>query len=61
MIYAHEDPFIDWERYEEDRERQDDKALHCDECGERIWEDYYEIDGVIYCPDCIEEKRRTIG
>lgn len=33
----------------------------CDECNETIWDEYYyEVRGRIYCPACMDEKRRWI-
>lgn len=33
----------------------------CDECGAEIYEDddYYIISGMVLCPECIENSRRT--
>lgn len=59
MIYAYEDPYQDWEAYEADRAKADEGDLHCDECGERIWDVWYDIEGVIYCPECIRDRRRV--
>ena len=34
---------------------------YCDECGEAIYEgeDYYEIEGGIYCEDCVYKMKKT--
>lgn len=36
-------------------------AYTCDCCGEPIYEgdDYYDIDGVAWCEDCIRAARKT--
>ncbi len=32
----------------------------CEECGADIYEgdDYYLVDGIVYCPDCIRDMKR---
>ena len=35
----------------------------CDGCSRKIYEgdDYFQLDGVIYCEDCVYDARRTAG
>lgn len=48
---------IDWEAiYEKHKDDEPfDDTLKCDECGETIqpFDGYYDIEGQIYCEDCI--------
>ena len=59
MIYAYENPYADWEAYEADREEIDARDMHCDECGERIWDEWYDMDGTVFCPECMEKRRHV--
>ncbi len=31
-----------------------DDFVVCDGCDERVYDDYYDFDGDIFCPDCVE-------
>ena len=37
---------------------EDDGALHCELCGGVLWDEYYDIDGMLICPECINDSRR---
>lgn len=57
-IYRCEDPAMDWELYEADREAALADCPKCAECGNPITDDHmYDIDGVFYCEDCIDSFR----
>ena len=38
-----------------DPEPDPEAERYCEECGEPIWGNYYDVDGFIYCPDCMRE------
>lgn len=53
-----DDPVKDAERYMEYLEEEAEQLPVCDYCGERIEEDhYYEFQGDIICPDCMDKHR----
>lgn len=53
------DPFEEFLQRERERYEKEKKMPHCDDCGEPIAGDtFYEIDGVRYCPECMENYRR---
>lgn len=44
---------------EESREEWLNKCPECDICGEKIQDEYlYDIDGMIYCDECLRDKFR---
>lgn len=53
-----DNPVRDAERYYDDLEERDRKALHCDICGGPIAQDefYFDIDGTAYCERCAREE-----
>lgn len=53
MIYT-DNPLADYERYEDERNRNDEKYPHCDECGETIYDHYYRIEDDIVCKECLD-------
>lgn len=54
-----DDNYSLWERRERDAERWLAKLPVCDYCEQHIQDDhYYEIDGEIICPDCLESYFR---
>lgn len=57
MLFT-DNPVADAENYYEQKDRELDKLPICDICGYHIQEDhYYNIDGLKYCPDCIQERK----
>jgi len=53
-----DDPVRDAEAYSDYLEDEEKDLPVCDRCGERITEDhYYQIDGDIWCPDCVDRCR----
>lgn len=56
-MYRTDDPFADLDRWLDEQERIEAKLPRCSECGESIHDDnYYEIDGKIYCQKCLDEN-----
>jgi len=56
-----DDPHMDFLRHEEELQKQLDELPICDECGEPIQtEDLYDIDGVLFCENCMEGHRRSV-
>jgi formylmethanofuran dehydrogenase subunit E len=55
------DPVADFLAYDAQQAAKLDKLPKCDECGEPIQdEEFYEILGYNFCPDCLESfKKRT--
>lgn len=46
-----------WEQHDRERERELQKLPKCDECGERIQDDYlYEINGELVCIECLDKN-----
>ena len=33
-------------------------ALHCELCGSTLTEEYYDIEDMLICPECISESHR---
>lgn len=53
-----DDPVADAESYQNYLDDEEKKLPVCDRCGERITEDhYYQIEGDIWCPDCVDRCR----
>ena len=52
------DPIRDYDRYDAERQRAQDRLPQCCECGEPIQSDEcYELDdGKYFCPECLDEK-----
>lgn len=50
----------DWDAYCEEQERQAERLPKCSQCGERIYDDVYDIDGELWCEDCIHECKRPV-
>jgi formylmethanofuran dehydrogenase subunit E len=58
MSYSN-DLLSDFARYDAEQEREAKRLPVCCECGEHIQDEYlYDIDGDLYCGDCMEEKFR---
>lgn len=53
MIPDYNDLF---DAYDRKQAREEARLPHCDCCGEPIWEKYYEINGEIYCEECLEKN-----
>lgn len=55
MPYKFEDPIIDWDAYEADREKEDENFPCCDQCGDVIYEMKFEINDETLCEECVRE------
>lgn len=54
-----EDAYDAFERHEREVERAARKRPKCDECDNTIWDEYYyNMNGRILCPSCVDECRR---
>ena len=50
-----------WLAHEEEMERKLSSRPVCSYCENHIQDDhYYEIDGKLYCPDCLEHFRKEL-
>ena len=62
MFYQYtDDPAADWDAHCRDEEAYKEKLPVCDICGmviegEHVWD----IDGTLYCEDCIDDCRHSI-
>ena len=53
-----EDPARDWENHCADVERELMKYPKCHRCGERLTDYLYDVDGYLYCADCMDDLFR---
>ena len=58
MVYRTNDPVADFLRRDREQQEWEDSLPHCDRCGEIIDDYVYEIDGLIYCMGCMDDKYR---
>lgn len=58
MVYRTNDPVADFLRRDREQQEWEDSLPHCDRCGEIIDDYVYEIDGLIYCMECMDDKYR---
>ena len=58
MVYRTNDPVADFLRRDRDQQEWEDSLPRCDRCGEIIDDYVYEIDGLIYCMECMDDKYR---
>lgn len=53
------DPIDDFDRLDREQARMEARLPVCEKCGERIYDEhYYDVDGEIYCEECMIEKFR---
>ena len=58
-MYYTDDPLADFARWDADQERKQSELPVCDECGERIQDEYcYTWGGCIICEDCMEQNHK---
>lgn len=58
MFYT-DDPGLDFLRHDAEQERELKKLPVCADCGEPVQDDhYYDINGEVICPDCMEANYR---
>lgn len=57
-----DDPVRDYERYDAEQYKLEQKLPICPLCGERIYtERAVKLDGVYICDDCIEDSKEYIS
>lgn len=60
-MYRTDDPYRDFDRYEDQRQKELDKLPECCECGNPILtEECYEINGELLCPECLNDNHRKL-
>lgn len=57
MLYYTDNPIADFNRHDRERAAEEAKLPRCHDCGEPIFDEYYEFDGRKICTSCIEEYR----
>lgn len=57
-MYRTDDPVADFERYDSEQAREEARLPHCDCCGNVIRDHYWNINGEIYCEDCLNDNFR---
>lgn len=55
-----DDPARDWDAYCDEQERQEERLPKCSQCGEPIYDYVYDIDGELWCEDCIHESKQPV-
>lgn len=59
MLYYTDDPVSDYERYSAELEGYGKLLPDCDDCGERITDDYCYTDGdTVICEECLKRNYR---
>ena len=57
-IYRTDDPIADFNAWDAEQHKQLESCDKCDSCGNHIQDDhYYEINGELWCPTCIDDCR----
>lgn len=54
-MYRTDDPAADFDRYDREQARDEERLPRCDYCGCVIHEHYWRIKGEIYCEECLDE------
>lgn len=57
-MYRTDDPAADFDRYDREQAKAEAKLPHCDICGNAITDHYYNINGEIYCEECLDDNFR---
>lgn len=55
-MYRTDDPVADFDRYDRDRADEESRLPHCDCCGCAISNYYWDINGEIYCEECLNDN-----
>ena len=55
-MYRTDDPVADFDRYDRDRADKESRLPHCDCCGCAISNHYWNINGEIYCEECLNDN-----
>lgn len=56
MFYRTDDPVADFARLDAEEAAYEARLPHCDNCGEAIYETYFDINGEILCEDCLRKN-----
>ena len=58
-IYRTDDPIADFDRYDAEQSKWEEKLPVCSECGEKVHDDYfYEINDEVICSECLDSNHR---
>lgn len=57
-MYRTDDPAADFDRYDRYQAKEEAKLPHCDRCGCAIDDHYYNINGDIFCKECLDDEFR---
>lgn len=58
-MYRTDDPIADFNRWDNDQQKQLDRLPKCADCGEPVQDDhYYLINDEVICPACLESNYR---
>ncbi len=55
-----DDPVADWDRHCKEQKQKLSALPKCYDCGERITDDFYVIDDVPICQECLSNYRHSI-
>ena len=55
-MFRTDDPIADFHRYSAKQEEKLKRLPRCDDCKNRIDEDFFKIDDEILCGDCIHDR-----
>ena len=59
MYYKTDDPATDYERYEAELESARELLPECEECGEKIEDDFlFDINDCLICEECLNKHFR---
>ena len=60
-IYRTDDPIADFDRWDAEQSKQEEKLPECSECGTKVQEEhYYSINDEVICPECLENNHRKL-
>ena len=58
-MYLTDDPLRDFDRWEAEQRREEERLPKCDFCGEPINNDFlYDLDGSLACEECLVQNFR---
>lgn len=58
-MYLSDNPIADFDRYDAERQREEDRLPVCEICGEPIQDDYlYDLEGTLVCEECLKSEYR---
>ena len=56
-----DNPLNDFLRHDADQNEALEDSPRCSDCGEPIYDEYYDICGDYICEDCIRNYKRRVG